>query len=329
MLGFTKPIATVATNLVPRRGSWGGANQWASQLARYLHFCGYQVRHDLRHPVDCIVMTHTGLSAGTSFQHGDVAEYRKRHPGVPCIQRINDNDVRKGSDRVDAYLSEANTVADHTVFVSAWLRDYHAARWFDTSRSHSVIEPGADPAVFHPLGNRPPRPGEAFRIVTHHWSPHWLKGFDVYRDIDDAIADGRLKGFELWIIGRWPDELHWKTARTFPPASGHTLAGLLRQCHLYVTASRDEPGAMHPVEGIQCGLPIVLHKETGGSLSQCGAFGVTIESDVVKALESARDQYEVLRARVLAGPPSGDVMCVSYRRLIQSLVAAARGRDLK
>ena len=55
------------------------------------------------------------------------------------------------------------------------------------------------------------------------------------------------------MIGRM--EIAWKKARTFRPCIEHKLARLLRQCHGHVTASKHEPGAMHPVEGLQCGLP--------------------------------------------------------------------------
>lgn len=319
---FQDPVGTVAINLKPRKGSWGGANQWTSQLTRYLQSCGYRVRHDLRQPVDAIVMTHTGLSAGTSFGADEVDAFRKGRV-VPCVHRINDNDIRKGTTEMDAMLARANRVADHTAFVSEWLCDHHAGKWFDKARPHSVIAPGADPAVFHPIGNHPWSPGTPFRIVTHHWSDNWAKGFDIYREVDEAIAGGRLRDCELWIIGRWPADLRWKAARTFPPASGSGLADLLRQCHAYITASRYEPGAMHPVEGIQCGLPLLYHPETGGTVS-LERYGICQQGSVVEAVEEMKRRHGKLRAGVLAEPPSGDLMCLAYRRLIQRLIAEAK-----
>lgn len=315
------PVATIAINLPPRKGSWGGANQWTSQLTRYLAYCGYKVRHDLRGQIDLIVMTHTGLSKGTSFLHSEVAAYRRDHTGVPCIHRINDNDIRKGTGEMDNLLAEANSVADHTVFVSRWLRDHHVSKWFDPSRPHSVIEPGADPAVFHPVGAG--KPSDVCRVVTHHWSNHWSKGFDVYQQIDEAIAAGRLPGFELVIIGRWPEELRWKSAVTLPPASGHRLAGHLRGCHLYVSASRHEPGAMHVVEGLQCGLPLIYHPDSGGTVEMGDQYGLQISDDIVATLLEARRRLPALRQRLLKSPPSGDLMALQYRRLIQSLLADA------
>jgi glycosyltransferase involved in cell wall biosynthesis len=317
------PLATVAINLVPRRGSWGGANQWTSQVTRYLENFGYRVRYDLKRSVDAIVMTHTGLSRGVSFDAGDVAGYLAREGQVPVIHRINDNDIRKGTSEMDAYLAVSNEVASHTVFVSEWLRDHHAKKWFDATKPHSVIEAGADPAVFHPLGNCPPGSGDPLRIVTHHWSDNWSKGFDVYQEIDELIASGAVKGFELWIIGRWPKELIWKSARTHAPASGRELAALLRQCHLYVSASRFEPGAMHPVEGLQCGLPLIAHPDSGGTLTMGQRYGVVLGDSLAATLAEVRERYLPLRNTLLAEPPSGDLMGIAYRRLLQRLLATS------
>ena len=87
-------------------------------------------------------------------------------------------------------MAEANRAADHTVFVSEWLRDYHASRWFDSAKTHSVILNGADPSIFHPIGAAVWKPGPALRLVTHHWSDNMSKGFDLYARIDEAIASG-------------------------------------------------------------------------------------------------------------------------------------------
>ena len=317
-------VATVAVNVRPRSGPYGGANQWASQLCASLRRCGYRVVHTLRPDVDAVMATHLGLSGTPSFSWDEIAEFKTRHPRVRVIQRINDNDARKGTNEMAGILASANKSADHTVFVSSWLRDHHAASWFDRARPHSVIEPGADPAVFHPIGHRPWQEGQPFRIVTHHWSDNPSKGFDVYAAIDQGIAEGRLPGTELWIIGRWPASVRWRAARTFPPATGGPLAQLLRQCHLYVSASRHEPGAMHPVEGVQCGLPLLYHRDSGGTVALGERLGVLLGEDVAASVGECRSRYAELRSRVLDEPPSGDLMCLQYRRLIQRELAAGR-----
>lgn len=316
-------VATVAFNMRPRRGPFGGGNQWASQLSMYLRRCGYRVVHRLDESVDVVMGTHLGLSGALEFSYEEVAKAKLRNRRLRCIQRINDNDIRKGTDAMDALLAAANRAADHTVFVSGWLRDYHGERWFDQGRPHSVIRNGADPAVFHPFGNKPWREGEPFRIVTHHWSDNPAKGFDVYEQIDALIAEGKLPGVELWIVGRWPTRIQWRAARTFEACSGHRLAGLLRECHAAVSASRFEPGAMHPVEALQCGLPLLYTPDTGGTVDWGEKFGICADGDFASAIGRLKSEYANLREKLLRDGPAGDRMCLEYRQLIQREITMA------
>jgi hypothetical protein len=324
LLRRERPVATVAFNMIPRRGPYGGGNQWLNQLSTCLRRCGYAVQYHLDGRVDCVAGTHAGLSGALAFSYEDVLRAKARNPRLRCIQRINDNDVRKGTGAMDLALAQANHAADHTVFVSEWLRDYHASRWFDSAEPHSVILNGADPAVFHPIGAVPWKPGATLRLVTHHWSDNMSKGFELYAKIDEAIASGALPVTELWVIGRWPGQIHWKRAKTFPPCAGPALASHLRQCHVYVTGSKHEPGAMHPVEGLQCGLPLLYDRETGGTVELGRKYGMELSEDAPESITRIRHAYEKLREKVLMDPPSGDAMCLKYRRLIQRLIAEAR-----
>ncbi len=323
MIFGRKPVAVAAINLVPRRRSWGGANQWTSQVTRWLRYHGWKVRFDLREKPDVIVMTHTGLAAGTSFGADEVERLKARFSEVPCIHRINDNDIRKKTSEMDALLAKSSRVADHTVFVSGWLRDYHAARWFDAARPHSVITPGADPRFFHPVGARSWDGREPLRLVTHHWSDNWSKGFDVYRDIDRLMAGGMRGRVHLRIIGRWPADLTWQAAEVFGPASGGRLADLLRGCHGYVSASRHEPGAMHVAEGLQCGLPILYHRDSGGTVEQGRRYGLELGNDLAAGLEAFALGYAEFRERLLSDPPSGCRMAAEYHRLMERLIVHA------
>jgi hypothetical protein len=53
-------------------------------------------------------------------------------------------------------------------------------------------------------------------------------------------------------------------------------------------------------------------------------YGVELSDDPVAAIRRFRESYDELRQKVLADPPSGDAMCLMYRRLIQRLIAEAR-----
>ncbi len=318
-----EPIARIAVNMRPIFASWGGGNQWLQQMTRYLSYCGYEVRFDLREEVDAILINHSGLWDNMTFHDDEIAAAKARNPRLRVIQRVNDNDIRKETDQMDPLLAKYNRVADFTVFISEWLRDYHAARWFDSARPHCCILNGGDPSVFHSIGSRDWQAGQPFRFVTHHWSANVRKGFPQYEELDGRIAAGELPGVELRVIGRWPDGLKWKAAQTFPPAHGAALAAQLRECHGYITASLDEPGGMHFIEGLQCGLPLLYHLGGGGIVELGKAYGVGFREDLVAGVRELRDRYFELRAKVLAAPPSGDQMCIAYREVLQRELAIA------
>ncbi len=323
-LGRAGPVGRVAFNMRPVAGPWGGASAFVGQMAALLESQGWEVRYDLARPVSVIVL----IDPREDLQHKAfgleaIARHRAANPAARVLHRVNECDQRKDTHFMDAALQQANRIADRTVFISAWLRDYFAARWFDVRRPHDVIYNGADPRCFHPLHGARYRPGQPLRIVTHHWSDNPLKGFAVYGEVDAAIAAGRLADAELWVIGRWPADQRWRAARTFAPQGGAALGNLLRQCHVYLTASRWEPCGMHHVEGAQCGLPLVYHEDGGGIVEAGLRYGIGFRQDPVAALELARARYDALRAAVLAQMPSGLEMCVSYLRVIQQLATEA------
>lgn len=312
-----RPIARIAINMAPRRSPYGGGNQFVLQLTGWLKFYGYEIVFRLDDNVDCILIM-DGREALTTFGMPEVMTFKEKHPSVVCIHRVNECDLRKGSGFMDDLLAQVNVAADYTVFVSQWVRDYHAARWFDCNRPHTVVLPGPDSRIFHPFGQRQPPPNSPFRLVTHHWSDNPMKGFSCYAKIDEAIAAGRLKNTELWVIGRWPSNLRWRAARLFPPTIGSKLADLLRQCHGYVTASLWEPGGMHVVEGAACGLPVLYHRDSGGTVEIVRQFGIEFHDNIEDAVSQLQQRYAELRGTVRTHLPSGERMCLEYCRAIQA-----------
>jgi glycosyltransferase involved in cell wall biosynthesis len=317
-----RPLARVAINRRTTASPWGGGNQWARLVTERLRSAGYSVRYRLDGRIDCIVMTAVRASALVPFGIDEIRDYRRRYGPVPCIHRINDNGRHRGETTTDALLARANEVADFTVFISEWARDYHASQWFDVKKPHAVILNGADSRVFHPGGNEPRQPGRPLRLVTHHWSNNWSKGFETYREIDRRIADGTLADTELWVIGRWPADIRWQAAKTIGPRRPTEIATLLRQCDVYVTASRWEAGGMHFIEGAQCGLPVLYHVDGGGVVEVARNFGISFTDDVIGALEEMRRRYLELRSAVLTLAPSGGHMSDQYQRVIQDAIAA-------
>ena len=305
----------IAINVKPVSGPWGGGNQFSVQLAAHLRARGHRVSYRLWPWTERILLVAPRPFQNVTFDVDAIRRFKVRHPSVKCVHRINQTNLGRGTTNVDDLFRKANEVADATVFISAWVRDYFAARWFSTDRPHTVIHNGADSSVFYP-SPAPWDQREPCRLVTHHWSDNWNKGFAVYQEVDRLVAQGDLPGFELSVVGRWPKEIVWKAAKTSPAAPPHELGEELRRHHLYLTAAVAEAGGMHHVEGAQCGLPLVYHEDGGGVVELGRQYGVGFRDDVTRALLIARERYAELRAAVLRLAPSGSRMCDDYERIL-------------
>ena len=77
---------------------------------------------------------------------------------------------------------------------------------------------------------------------------------------------------------------------------------------------------MHHVEGIQCGLPVIYHRDGGGIVELARRYGIEYSDDLGSAIEQMRDSYETYRKTVLNDPPrSGDEMCLRTIDIIQKM----------
>jgi len=323
LMGFfdieKKPL--IAISMAPNRSPWGGASPFVWQLEAIMKRRGWRVQYSLSPTPDVVFVIDPRMDhPKKKFGLEELRVFRKKNPEVPILHRINECDQRKGTDFMDELLRQTSELCDYTVFIAEWLRDYFIDRWFDPVRPHSCIYNGADPVIYHPFGTVAPNPDGPLKIVTHHWSDNELKGFDVYEKVDHLIADGKLPGFSLRVIGRWPKSVKWRSAELIGPMTGRPLAQKLRECHIYLTASRWEPCGMHHVEGAQCGLPLVYHEEGGGIVEAGLKYGIGYRDDPSEALRQMASNLLEFRNKLFRAIPSGDRMAMDYTDLCQYLV---------
>ena len=106
--------------------------------------------------------------------------------------------------------------------------------------------------------------------------------------------------------------------------TGRPLAEKLRECHIYLTASRWEPCGMHHVEGAQCGLPLVYHEDGGGIVEAGRRYGLGFRGDPSDALREMAARWPEFRQKVLSAMPSGDRMVMDYADICTRLAVSAR-----
>ena len=308
----------IAINQRPVRKAWGGGNQFILQLENYLKQQGYRVTYRLKKGIKSILLIAPRPFQNVTIDVSEIASFKKDYTYVKCVHRINQTNKGRSSSNVDNVLRRANYIADHTVFISKWIRDYEISRWFKPSKPHSVIHNGADDKIFFPNKNSRLKKRANLKIITHHWSDNWNKGFHIYQQVDDMIASGELKDFRLTVVGRWPNEINWKSASTYPPKVGQQLADTLRAHDLYLTAAVWEGGGMHHIEAAQCGLPVIYHKNGGGIPEVASRYGVEFAEDVKEALLYAKNQLTILNEKTRQHAPSGIAMCKQYAEILLS-----------
>ncbi len=312
----------VALGVRRREGPWGGGNQFANAIADFLQDRGVTVERDLSaRDLDLILLTEPRrASASSAFNDVDILRYLAVNPRALVVHRINECDERKGTKHVNRRLELANGCADATVFISEWLADLFARRGRPFADVH-VIRNGGDPHVFKPSGvvwdGREP-----LRVVTHHWSDHWMKGFDVYRHFDEMLGQETFaKQFRFTYIGKLPVGFSFRHTDVLAPRHGTALGAALAGHHVYLTASQNEPAGMHHIEGALCGLPI-LYRMSGALPEYCDRFGVGFDAATFEAaLTKMRGCYGALKARMSEYPYTADRMCESYLTLFQDLLS--------
>lgn len=323
---------SIGMNLQP--GPWGGGNQFGRALVDHLRARGDEVIFKLNdHDLDIILLFDPRPQSQTaSYGDAEILEYlRYVNWNALVVHRINECDERKGTTGVNQRLIEANRCADHTVFVSSWLRDLFLAQGIG-SRATSVILNGSDRAIFHANGYRPWNHTGPLRLVTHHWGANWLKGFDIYQRLDELLGtDAYRDRFAFTYIGNLPEGFTFHNTTYLPPKHGPELAAALRGHHVYLTASQNEPGGNHQNEGACCGLPL-LYRDSGCMPEYCAGFGLSFTAETFEqALDQMAATYDRWAARMPAYPHTAARTAAGYTALFEDLltrreaIAATRG----
>lgn len=299
----------IAFNRQIRRIPWGGGAHFHSAMADVLHENGHVVVSELSDDVDVIFMLDPRQEDG-GFCWNAIRSIKNKLPHVKVLHRINECDSRNGGvNRIDIQLQQSNVVADHTIFISEWLRNYHAAKGL-VPNSSEVVYNGCRLDWFYPDKNRPhtlDNLDRKIRIVTHHWSDNAMKGFDLYNALDSYVK--KYTQYEFTYIGRYEKSYTPSNTKILPPMYGQELGDELRKHDIYVTASRNEPAGMHHIEGAASGLPVLYHAHGGGIVECASKHGLPFcdassfhasLTDIVKYYKNIRESidYESLSLRL-------------------------------
>lgn len=298
-------------NRIRRDTSWGGGAHFASAMADYLTSKGHEVVYRLERKIDVIWMLDPRSEEGGADVN-QIKAYKILNPGVKVIHRINECDMRKGTKDMDKLLMSANEIADETIFISEWLREYFVQKGF-SKRSHVVIN-GCRSDFFYPLEDK--KLEYPVKLVTHHWSDNWMKGFDVYQFLDEIVS--KNPQLEFTYVGRYNPSYRPIATKIVSPLFGKALGDELRKHDIYVTASRFEPCGMHHIEGAACGLPVLYHKDGGAIPEVCKNHGLEFfdKDSLYDSLEKMVNNYGEYRSKINYEKLSAARCCEEYYKIV-------------
>ena len=312
---------SIGTNI--KVGPWGGGNLFAKNLKIFLEENGHDVYNNLLvDDLDLILITEPRkTSESSAFTHIDVKKYLDYvNDKTIVVHRINECDERKNTNYVNKYIIEANKIADQTIFVSEWLKSIYVKQGIN-EKNNNVILAGSNRDIFNSNNFIPWTSDKKLRIVTHHWGANWNKGFDVYDKLDKLIGlDDWKDKIEFNYIGNLPKKFKFENANHIAPLSGNELANTIKQNHLYITGSLNEPSGNHHIEAAQCGLPI-LYIDSGGVKEYCEGFGIKYDvSNLQEAISIFMKDSKLYYENMKNYPFSSERMCKDFENLFFDLL---------
>lgn len=320
---MSRRIKKIALGMNVQPGAFGGGNAFAKSLTHYLATHGVSTVSTLEdEDIDLILLTDSRFWLKSCSIDGPAAlAYKRKHPDTRIVVRVNECDQRKGTSPalLNLLIAQTARAADAVVFVSDWLR-----RMYAPHLPHSrllVIRSGADPRYFNAADQARWIPSEPLRLVTHHWSANWYKGWDVYQHLDKMIGSGQLPQVEFTFIGNPWSGAKLRHTTVLAPTSGQALAHLLKQHHVYISASQNEPAGMHAIEALQCHLPIVYR--TSGSLPEyCEPYGIPFSgvTDSVPAMNRMKAEYVTKLTALHNFTYTAADMCQQYLELCNDIL---------
>ena len=306
------------------KGPWGGGNQFVISLIRALKTNGHQVVHELKDKdIDIIVIIDPRIrNPNIPFSTGSILRYLifKNFSSI-VLHRINECDERKKTKTMNYKLRLANFCADQTVVVGEWMKSLDI---FHRSKKQDIltIKNGSNQTIFNPKGYKKWNNNSKFKIVTHHWSGNWMKGFDIYQKFDQMLNIKKIsKLFEFTYVGNLPKGFSFKNAKYIKPLNGKSLAEELKKHHAYLTASINEPGGNHQNEAALCGLPL-LYRDSGCLPEYCNGYGVSFnENNFEDKLFDLKKNYNLFANKMDTYPYNDIKTNNAYIELFHELIS--------
>ena len=289
---------------------YGGGNQFLMALRKAFLKRGIDVReNELAEDIDAYVLN------SIHFDVDKFLEFSRRHR-LNVIHRI-DGPIHliRGFDREkDELCYRLNEqFASATVLQSAWVYQRIVEMGYQPL-SPTIIHNAVDSDIFHSRGRLPFDRKQKIRLISSSWSNNPRKGGPTYKWIEDHLDWDR---FEYTFVGNASES--FLRVRHIPPVPSEELASVLREHHIFITASRNDPCSNAVIEALACGLP-TLYLDDGGHPELVGYGGLPFKSEdeILPQLERLVEDYESFQRLIVVSRL--DDVADKYLTLIREVV---------
>ena len=306
-------------SLKPPLGSYGGGAFFVKNIIQYLQNKGYNITFELEPNIDLLFIIDPRRGPHKKYNLNNFIQYKKYYPNVKIIYRVNECDIkREKSINIEPLLVKTMKFSDHVVFVSKWLENYYIEKYKLKINSTAILN-GCNHKHFTPSKNTKFL-NDKIKLVTHHWSNNYLKGFHIYNALD-KLLDNR-NDIEFTYIGNYNLNYKPKNIKLLPPINDYELGNLIKKHDIYLTATQNEPGAMHYLEGLSCGLPVLYCKNGGGAQEICCMSGEEYEDikTLLIKVNLIKNNYDDYVKNINYNYLNYNRCCKEYYNIIKNLI---------
>lgn len=288
---------------------FGGGNQFMLSLRHALLLRGVQVIENKIEPdVNAYILNSIWFDIDLFYKKKSEVYHKVIHRIDGPISLI------RGKDRhLDDLCFELNNeFAYTTILQSAWTFRRSIELGYKPVNPVVILN-SVNPNIFHNKNRVRFSKNRKIRLVSSSWSNNLRKGGAVYKWLDQNLDWDR---WEYTFVGNVSED--FEHIRCVPPVPSEELADILRQCDIYITASRNDPCSNALIEGLACGLP-ALYFNDGGHPELVGYGGLPFNDveETLSQLDKLVADYEIYQNLIVV--PTMDGVVEKYLSLIRDV----------
>lgn len=228
------------------------------------------------------------------------SQLKDRHTrNIKTVHRVDGPiSAYRGKDfEIDRKIFDINReLADATVFQSRFSLEKHLEIGLDFGKNTHVIMNAVNSSIFYPnphfecLRNLDSK----IKLIASSWSDNARKGADTYRWLDENLD---FTKFDMTFVGNIKGS--FRNINVIPAVPSNHLADYLRNHHIYITASINDPCSNALTEALACGLP-AIYKKSGGhpEIVKSAGLGFDDADEIPELLEALANNHEEYRRNI-------------------------------